>query len=182
MKQNLMCVIIFILATINLFGQPNINTNNCNLPVGTIITSLIDFNAFCLDVGDRPSIQWNAKDSKWAPADGREVNDSKYRQYTGRNRLPDLRGKFLRGLNEFDPIYPTPVDSTKRDPEINRRPASFQPQGTKMKNFYHTNKQAFYGTLNPPFGLLYSDTGPIIVGDVETRPINIAVYYYIKIN
>jgi len=177
---------LFILLGLNLSGQSNNPMNpppSDNLPVGTIITSLLHFSAFAREVHDANSANWTVN-SKWAPADGRNVMGSQYESLTGQVLLPDLRGMFLRGLNQFDGVHIRSDGREDKDVNI-RRAGDFQINKTKLDNIYRTNVQAFYGVNSGPYGLQYGGGGPVpgpMLGNEETRPNNVAVYYYIKIN
>lgn len=82
------------------------------LPTGTIVASMLELERF-------QKIAGNA----WKPADGRKVSaKSKYATLTGNTTLPDLRGMFLRGLNQFDPVKGPRRDKYK-DPDGSRRKA-----------------------------------------------------------
>jgi len=156
------------------------------IPVGTIIMSLVNFDVFCQVSGDISSIKWDAKISKWAPADGREVEKSQYQKATGKKTLPDLRGVFLRGLNEFDSRSQTSVSLEHADPENNRKPGSFQNQSTHLENIYLSGYDAACQVIKFNNGIQLGSTvlnpPAKTVDNNETRPKNVAVYYYIKIN
>jgi hypothetical protein len=179
-------LIIFILFGLNINGQNNNPINpqpDDNLPVGTVIISLLHFSAFARQVHDINAANWTVH-SKWAPADGRNVVGSLYESLTGQVLLPDLRGMFLRGLNQFDGVNKRSDGREDKDGD-NRRAGDFQINNTKLDNIYRTNVQAFYGTNSSPYGLQSGGGGPVpgpMLGAEETRPNNVAVYYYIKIN
>ncbi|MGF7075095.1 hypothetical protein [Mucilaginibacter sp. 3215] len=177
---------------------------NFNTPVGTIIISQLDYSTFCA-LSDIPSIGNNA-DLVWVPADGRNVSGSAYGKRIA--TVPDLRGVFLRGLNVFDPVNNPNPDPRQLDPET-RTAGQLQTQAVQAHDHpitdpghAHTYRKGgqtidtwgsrppatgqlncdhcgdFLSTEKAPTGITKTDlsTGP------ETRPINKAVYYYIKIN
>ncbi|MBI9076416.1 MAG: hypothetical protein JEZ02_13500 [Desulfatibacillum sp.] len=144
------------------------------LPVGTIIPSMLSPDKFAqLPEG-----------TKWTLANGRSVPNTRYAELVGPT-VPDLRGMFLRGLNEGR-------TDGKQDPDNNRKPGDEQDQMFKehFHNFYsnvydagggdnaswvaHDPGAFGYGHINPP--------PTKAAGGEETRPNNVAVYYYIKIN
>lgn len=168
-----------------------------SLPVGTIVASPLPFKSFKQAAGD-PDL-WS-QSSKWSPADGRNVDGSKFATLSKNTSVPDLRGMFIRGLNIFDSIQPVPpVSADRRDPE-NRLAGHFQ------SDLYKEHQHGFggnfinsSGTLWQVFGSRSSSTWQAKVngqsvrqsnrvsltspeGGTETRPKNVAVYYYIKIN
>jgi hypothetical protein len=62
-------------------------------PIGSIVAALVPPPQFAVGVQGR-----------WMPLEGQPVpKDSQYYKLTGRENLPDFRGVFLRGLNEFIP-------------------------------------------------------------------------------
>ena len=67
-----------------------------NLPVGTIVSSILEPLEFFKAFGD---LDRATKD--WVLADGRPIAaTSGYSQLSGRMNTPDLRGMFLRGMNK----------------------------------------------------------------------------------
>ncbi len=67
-----------------------------NFPVGTIVSSILPPDKFAKAVGDV-----DLPEPSWILADGRSINGaSTYSQLTGDVKIPDLRGMFLRGMNE----------------------------------------------------------------------------------
>jgi hypothetical protein len=169
-----------------------------DFPVGTVIASILPFEKFRKEAGDF-----------WMPADGRKIStESKYARLTGKKTLPDLRSIFLRGLNQFDPLVGPRLDNYK-DPEgKGRKAGSLQSDATCLPNKEfavnagsagaHTHvyskalskgvKSGSHDGASAEMSIAASagehahevkiDGG----GDIETRPKNIAVYYYIKIN
>lgn len=171
--------------------------------VGSIVASVLDYSTFS-KVNKQPII-FDITKSKWAPADGRKVNGSKYGAYAG--TVPDLRGVFLRGLNKF--YVGMPDNTLQADPDI-RTAGSFQADSIKRHKHVlndpgHTHPVASgYSTAGGSNGkpggeltnggngngdknvhpALQNTTGITLneYGGAETRPKNIAVYYYIRIN
>jgi hypothetical protein len=173
---------------------------NIDLPIGTLLPSLVPPEAFLS--GDRVY--------SWAPADGRQISpDSGYAKLTGKPQTPDLRGMFIRGLNEFE--RGVVRSDGRQDPDGNERTAGQLQLFTTAipRNKFtgitstagrHTHS---YDAARPfdagagshdrakPSGETkttaeagdHSHTIEISGGgDKETRPSNIAVYYYIRIN
>ncbi len=160
-----------------------------SLPIGTIITSLLEPSKFAKQAGDPAT--FDQEFSKWVPADGLNVITlSKYGKAFSRQTTPDLRGAFLRGLNQFDPSKP-PRSDEFADPDGDREPGSPQKDefgshdhaGT-YRVFYpkgggasadHKNLMAYGGVADYDFTLAAN-------GGAESRPKNVAVYYYIRVN
>lgn len=171
---------------------------NRDLPVGTIITSYLNWTEFQVVTNNNSNNPagnlWSAKYSKWAPADDREVPNSAFQRITSQSKVPDLRGMFLRGLNQFDQDESNIIASDKKDPD-NRRRGGYQPDLVGQHNHGWTGET---GNGNPSKSTDYLTTDPTGRGDAyvtrphygfsvggigqETRPKNIAVYYYIRIN
>lgn len=182
-------------------------------PVGTVITSTLNFEAFKLSAGERSN--FDPAKSIWAPADGRSVAGSKYAELAGGNSAPDFRGVFTRGLNTFDTAFGPRTDAY-RDEEPNR--PQFQIDTIRSHRHYQ-----FVGfNVDGPHQGTSNNTSPVstffdrvcfddancdpwpsynmtqyqvpgyeantlpgssnIAAGIETRPKNIAVYRYIRIN
>jgi hypothetical protein len=94
------------------------------VPVGTIIASTLDYTAFLkannLDRVDNT----NMSKAIWIPCDGRDENGSQYSRY---GRIPDLRGVFLRGINEYGVPYTGvgQVSDDRKNPQ-DKRGGEFQ--------------------------------------------------------
>lgn len=186
---------------------------NKDFPVGTIISSYLNFeqfNAAAQNNFSSPGSIWTSRYSKWAPADGREVSNSKFQLITGQLKVPDMRGVFIRGLNQFDFGSPVVLSDSRKDPESNRVAGSFQPDA--VVNHNHTVNDPGHahavssgystssGSKGTPGGELTNGgngngnkwvhpaernvTGITLAsyGDAETRPKNVSLYYYIRIN
>jgi|GEM_PF-1315744 len=176
---------------------------NKDFPVGTIITSYLSWTEFQgitqNNLNNPGGNFWSARYSKWAPADGREVPESTFLRATSQMRLPDLRGVFLRGLNSFDPEQSSTVASDRRDPD-NRNRGTFQNDAFQD----HTHSLPFVFFTNPPQSEAELKSGLAAGGNFgergisrvdtpatrgasgqtqgETRPKNVAIFYYIRIN
>ncbi len=67
-----------------------------NLPIGTIVPSMLYPSQFAKAVGDL-----DRTTSHWVLADGqKDITTSQYGQLSNKTKTPDLRGMFLRGVNE----------------------------------------------------------------------------------
>ncbi|UOX33119.1 hypothetical protein LXD69_13860 [Flavobacterium sediminilitoris] len=160
-------------------------------PVGSIITSILDWNSFSQITENVSSSAWDASKSKWAPADGRTISTSKYTRKTGRSNTPDLRGVFLRGLNQFDPFYTNQVSEQQKDVDgQNRVAGDFQKD--IFESHFHTTEKLTLGhrnhgypaseDLDPGNWAGYLQLKTDSKGGSETRPKNVTVYYYVRIN
>jgi hypothetical protein len=181
-------------------GENSLSTNK-ELPIGTVITSFLTFEEFNFASKNNlksPGEIWTSEKSKWAPCDGRSVANSGYSKVTSKAFTPDLRGQFIRGLNSFDPVKgPVLRNESERDPDNNRVVGGYQEdafQGHKHFQVDHLMKSKNNDDLpNMPDKRPYWDNIPNSAGiydagfgkprlAIETRPKNVAVYYYIKIN
>jgi hypothetical protein len=172
-------------------------TSNSNIPIGTVITSFLSFDKFSVATknNEKTGNIWTAEKSKWAPCDGRPLPYSKYSKFASQPNAPDLRGVFLRGLNSFDPTYTiNPSNLQQLNPDSNPL-GGFQ--GDNFKNHKHLIREAWgfktdrgvdTNTHGSNSGPTNGDIGSVTEtyisteGGNETRPKNISIYYYIKIN
>jgi hypothetical protein len=69
--------------------------------LGTIISSVLNFDEFCSVMNPAENPAMNPRTSSYAPCDGRSIVGSQLEIKTGNKikKAPDLRGKFIRGLN-----------------------------------------------------------------------------------
>jgi hypothetical protein len=159
-------------------------------PVGTVISSYLTFDEMKkID----PEFQ-----NYWQPADGRIVNRStayfkaKTDQSLNPVKLPDLRGVFIRGLNTFDTAAGLPPAPTSQlDPET-RSLGHFQADDFKSHTHPITNNSPAFAYQVSGMGIQSNRgqevrfTPPAIsigaAGGAETRPKNIAVNYFIRVN
>ncbi len=160
------------------------------LPLGTILPSMLDPNSFAKAVGDL-----DRTTREWALADGRDVTDSNYGKLLLSNNtsstsegitLPDLRGMFLRGMNEGR-------DDGNQDPD-DRKAGKYQ-QDALQKHGHKTDARkpppSWTGRDTEPIGYTKTGDADALAARVttvteantadETRPKNVAVYFYIKI-
>lgn len=164
--------------------------NSDDLPVGSVITSFLDWKAFqkATDCNKDAGGLWKAAQSYWCPCDGRPVPGSLYEELSSQPNSPDLRGVFLRGMNIFDVegemTKVQAVNDVQKDVDTHRTLGSFQPQDIQS----HTHSYFAPTTSSPirgsggyaPENPGTSTTGA--TGGSETRPKNIAVNYYVRIN
>lgn len=156
---------------------------NEELPIGTIIPSILNPIQFFAQLED-------SEKSKWVLADGVNVRNSKYASVVGM-KVPDLRGIFLRGMNY----------EGGNDPDPNRKAGESQ-QDALQQHHHATNAKTWNwdgktsepgyrsgGKADPVPAQVTNVTNvkPAMKGEevnvaIETRPKNVAVYFYIKIN
>ena len=169
-------------------GIEDENQNN-SLPIGTIISSVLDWKRFC-QINHLPEVlNYSDKKSKWAPADGRPVIGSEYGKIE--NNVPDLRGTFIRGINDFGVPGVQAVEAKQADPDGLRKAGNHQedaiiehthdfPYGSWQTNAKGGDNRSYVGTDTKQ---AWTTKG---VNEhkstTETRPKNTAVYFYIKIN
>ena len=169
------------------------------LPPGTIIASLLEPTLFL----DGRKDKWHLADASIIPA-GKFlafVKEGKL-QLADNTRLPDLRGMFLRGQNHGR-------DDGKQDPDA-RRAGSYQSAATSLptepftgvthesgqhrheydaaRNFNsgagdHARAKPSGRTARTAEDGLHTHSVKITAGgDAETRPANVSVYFYIKVD
>lgn len=159
-----------------------VNASHHHMPVGTIIASLLSPEQMYSEGGDL-----------WVPADGRNALPAwRYTRLTGDTKLPDLRGMFLRGVNDSDKGVRT---DGKQDPDDHRKPGSEQSDGLAAHGHPLSLKALGFAQdiTGTPFGSnLFTEGGfnkrvdnaienqPHATPD--TRPRNVAVRWYIKVN
>jgi hypothetical protein len=116
----------------------------------------------------------------WVLMDGRSIVGSDYSALTGATQLPDARGKFLRMLNAG-------AIGDQFDPEANRHAGSYQTDELKAHKHSYTDR---WGAENGHGQRIHLGTSTYKTtnfstnntGGAETRPKNIAVYFYVKVN
>lgn len=150
---------------------------NLNLPIGTIIGSMLSPEQFAQRF-PAEALLWKLADSGKASTDFFNATDCA--------NLPDFRGRFLRGMN-------VGIDSAKGDPDGNNRPAgSFQTDMVKSHNHDNSgfNRLLAVDGMNTNNGSVdlgsnevdLLNSAPILpYGGAETRPRNVAVYWYVKV-
>lgn len=132
----------------------------------------------------------------WVLADGRDVTGTKY-AFLGSSKVPDLRGMFLRGMNAgrtdqyADPggnrVVGSYEDDTTALPKLGFRTTN---AGTHNHGGKYVGNGPGMHQTGPHGGPAY-DSQPISMdgdhshiltdGDPETRPKNVAVYFYIRV-
>lgn len=182
-----------ILITNSVFAQPQLrdNENQDVQLIGTIISSVLHYDDF-LEVNGYQRTT-DTRKVKWVPCDGRSVAGSRYARTSNGSHVPDLRGVFLRGANMYEvPGYNPNPNNKQLNPE-NKRAGEFQEDA--IVNHKHTMNLFKHGyawgsandgvSSNEDRGnnqLQKKSTDENVNGASETRPKNITVYFYLKIN
>lgn len=131
--------------------------------IGTMATSMLT----------EPQYQ-TEKGSQWILADGRDVTGSYYHAVTGFTIVPDMRGQFARGANNGR------IDG-KENPDGGALLGLQQDQAVgTANNIQTTGLDRFLGGNGP--GLNGLQTGGTYSFGVETRPTNVTINYFIKID
>ena len=183
------------------FGDEYIYGSSKTVPIGTIVSSVLKYQTF-LEV-NRFKMSDNMSKAIWVPCDGRNVLKSKYGDFSG--NVPDLRGLFLRNVNDYNVKFDG-VDKIKDERK--------NPDDTNagvFQNYAMVNIKGAWIGSNPnqtatggitAINYRYGDrndwnwenksTGKKFIFDAsksegvkvssENRPKNMTVYYYIKIN
>jgi len=167
--------------------------------LGTVIASMLDY-ANLIKITKDPTVI-DPKKSSWIPADGRSVSGSLFSTLTGLNNSPDLRGRFLRGLNTIYNVGQPALDISKADEgdlNNNRKPGDYQ--GDSFESHTHPAGGYVNGSVcgsnnthdvsgggdkwncDPGLGGHNVTVTVQAVGELETRAKNVSIYYYIKIN
>jgi hypothetical protein len=140
-----------------------------NFPVGTVIASYLSPQQMKENHGD-----------EWVLANGDDVSTKTvFYTITGKTKLPDLRGMFIRGLN-------VSRDDKKQDPDgQNRVVGDYQADDFQQHNHSITTAgvwgRSFKGEDGSPKTAYEKNGNTGDRGGKETRSRNIALYYYIKI-
>lgn len=164
-----------------------------NQLLGTIISSVLNYDQLCKAMNENPAI--NNTRSSYAPCDGRSIVASQLEVRANHTitNTPDLRGKFLRGLNVIYSVgQPLPFEPQAfGDHQDNR--AVMNIQLDEVGPHTHDAQSSGGFAFNTSGMGIKADDGPqvqfgtpvitIKTSDgIETRPRNVAIYYYIKIN
>jgi hypothetical protein len=119
----------------------------------------------------------DADEVTWVPADGRAVMGSRYEALIGYS-VPDLRGMFLRGLNRSERSRVR--NDGFEDPWDDREAGSRQ--GDEWQSHVWYLKHVTGNAGDDPRGKTAIGDVYTKDSDAETRPKNVAVFYYVKIN
>jgi hypothetical protein len=151
-----------------------------NLPIGTVVASLLAQAEFAKESGDPDN--FDVTKSKWTLADGKAVSGTGWAALRDNAPVPDLRGVFLRGKK----------NSSKREEMKNVGDFALgEYQADKVGPHQHAIMVSNSNGTPGAVGILYS-TAPDTYGPdrlvaawndgPETLPKNVTVNYYIKIN
>jgi hypothetical protein len=172
----------------------NGNGQDRELPVGSVVPSLLAESQFQNEYGDG-----------WVLADGRSVEGSRYETITGNKNLPDLRGMFIRGKNNertdgeqnpagdlllgayqsYATALPNKAFVTQSAGAHNHSTSIIRrgPEGSPASSMHivPANRQ-----IDPDIRWTTTTAGThshtIVGGDAETRPRNVTVNFFIRIN
>lgn len=189
MKKLLQQLSIFSLGVIAILGF-TLNSNQestLQLPVGSVIYSILP-----------PDIMNSRFPNEYIPLKGDPIalDSDLYKMLDAENRLdlfmnrngsfylPDARAMFIRGMNlERSDEY--------KDPNGDSRTAG-SPQRDLFEKHSHTLTRPVFGHVNEGFGRCedmdpggwgcYQKVTTDEKGGIETRPNNISLYTYIKVN
>lgn len=211
----------YLYLLLSLFIFNNVSVAQKDWPLGTVITSTLNYDQFSELVnnnGRKASSQaFDASFSNWAPADGRSIEGSDYHEKFMLTHVPDMRGQFLRGYNNSNAQGEPSVNINGNFPNEKRNEVngySYQKFGTSLKDVNFTTSGGQESQhQHTIFGHFFTGAGGLAgapqgsgggkdqtfstkIGEgehshsvnpsggvlsVETRPQNIAVYYYIRI-
>lgn len=174
------------------FGDEYIGGSK-SLPIGTIISSTFKYETF-LEVNNFKPTENMAK-ATWVPSDGRNVRSSKYGEFSG--TVPDLRGLFLRNINDYNVAFDGvgSVKPEQKNPD-NTSAGVVQSDAFQGHKHFAENTLVISGDTDLPnspdqrpnqrqatnsAGIHDAGFGTPRISN-ETRPKNMSVYYYIKIN
>lgn len=160
------------------------------LPVGSVFPSMLT----------EPQLQAllnNPNPSTWVVADGRDVTGSQFQFVTGMTNIPDLRGIFVRGLNNGGSAAGTRSDSyaNPNDPSGTFTPGTLaldavgphyhnyatqrrNADGSAIADVWFTNSSLGSNTYSTDQGSA-TPQGSVLV---ETAPKNASLIWFIRIN
>lgn len=148
-----------------------------SLPVGTVIASFVPPSQF---LTTERKAQWVLAEGQIIPGGSafHSLVTASPDAYASRDRLPDLRGMFLRGMNEGR------TDEHKDTDGLTRKSGGFQDDAFEAHS-HKLGDSAHAGSGDPRAWSAKAgnlDFESAKTGGSETRPKNIGVYYYVKIN
>lgn len=163
-------------------------------PVGTIVASQLPPVEFAKATGETEGDDFSKR--TWILADGRKVTGTVFAKLTGDKAVPDLRGVFLRGLDPNGSRqagdlegYSTALPTANRFGGVTAKAGDHVHAGgmqlSKVGDRYNAGGQDYLVAVaaNTLSGGEHTHVVDITGGgDPETRPVNVAVFYYIKIN
>jgi hypothetical protein len=177
-------------------GSLTASLHAARIPVGVVVASMLAPDAFAEAAGD--ALPFDARRSQWAPADGRDVQGSRYQALLDRASVPDLRGIFLRGANlgrqdaSRDPDGDRILGGEPQEAATAMPKAGFLvlPGGAHTHGLPSGGHAPGWGRLEEggggDRGIGTSSNGEhahrLSGGDIETRPRNVAVAYFVRIN
>lgn len=116
---------------------------------------------------------------EWVLMDGRNIAKSKLCKFSGLCDVPDARGVFVRGMNEKR-------QGKLGDPDGDRVVGEYQQDSFKSHHHQYVNSgvwgRSWRGSSEGPKTAYEQAGNTNNTGGTETRPRNIALYTYIKIN
>ncbi|WP_162344182.1 hypothetical protein [Cyclobacterium salsum] len=204
---------------ISLFIITNVSVAQKDWPLGTVITSTLNYDQFSELVNNNgrnaSSQAFDASFSNWSPADGRSIEGSDYHETFKFTNVPDMRGQFLRGHNNSNAQGEPSGNINGNFPNEQRNEVngySYQKFGTSLKDVNFTTSGQDGQHQHTITGHFFTSPGILAGGgtsaggadktfttkngegehthavipkggvlSVETRPQNVAVYYYIRI-
>lgn len=163
------------------FGDEYIGGSK-HLPIGTIISSTFKYETF-LEV-NRFKPTENMSKAIWVPCDGRDVRSSDYGKFSG--SVPDLRGLFLRNVNDYKVPFDgvAQVSTEQANPENTSAGVFQKDEVGRHKHGLTVDSDSGAGggsTFKSDNQVRKTNYTKDYEGN-ETRPKNMTVYYYIKIN
>lgn len=188
MKNIFLTVVILIITTIS-YSQ----TTNPEMPIGSVVAwsgnrAMLPEGWLVCDGSqiskDNYPTLCSILGNSWGPMD---ADVSVARLFY----LPDLRGVFLRGVNEGRNDTYADIDAEKRNYKISPKPANFQSnqvgsfQTDTLQNHSHKYRSPINGSTvsHPAQSQVHADFGDAQtdkIGGNETRPNNAYVYWIIK--
>jgi len=175
--------------------MPNLNKISSTGALGDVRGSLLDLADFQTENG-----------SAWVLSDGSAVPGTRYASLVGAN-IPDLRGEFVRGADNGRGVDSgrnkgtAQTDATAKNGMSASSSTSgsttggthehSSPYGSYTGDVSNTKGAASNNAIGPKLSTtgggshthsLSATTSTSLSGDAETRPRNVAVNYYIRVN